>query len=401
MSYELRLPQISGATTEEQLMSLRNYLYQTIEQLNFTLSLIEKDTETKLNELRRSSTVAKTSQSKQDSFDDIKVLIIRSSDILNAYAEKIIKRLDGIYVESNEYDDFSREVTEALGPVCAHIRAGEIEPDVYGVEIGYYEGDRFIKAVKVVPGRTLFYDRDECVAMIKDGFFNFCGNVCGRVYGLGKLPKIPNGSDVNGYAEIGVFSVESDDAAKTINNLPAQVSGVLRVFSADGTGRSVASSGTGIYLIQEYALRDGSVVYGRPIYTDKTDENGLNVWTRGEWMPINGRTADYIIKKHEDDTWEYDEYLSGRVTARYSAHVDVTCDIQTGALYRAEVDIPSPSLIKDIQVESCSAVSSGGAKWMSISSVADEKIGAVIYSPVQDSATHNTSINITVIGTIK
>ena len=401
MSYELRLPQISGGTTEEQLVSLRNYLYQTIEQLNFTLSLIEKDTELKLNELKKSSAIAKTSQSKQDSFDDIKALIIRSSDILNAYTEKITKKLEGVYVESDDYDDFVKEVTDAIGPMCAHIRAGEIEPDIYGVEIGYYDGDVFIASIKVVPGRTLFYDGDECVAMIKGGFFNFCGNVCGRVYGLGKLPKIPNGSDVNGYAEIGIFSVESDDTAKTMSNLPVQVSGVLRVFSADGTGRSVESSGTGIYLLQEYTTRDGSAVYGRAIYTDTVDENGLNVWTHGEWAVVSGRMADYVVKSYEDGAWKYDEYFSGKVVARCIAPIDVVCNTQTGFVYRTTADITSPALIKDISLESSAIVSSDGAKWMTVFSVTDEKIGVTIYSPTQDSEAHSVNISITVIGTKK
>lgn len=39
---ELRLPNITGATEREQLSQIRSYLYQLVDQLQFTISNIEK-----------------------------------------------------------------------------------------------------------------------------------------------------------------------------------------------------------------------------------------------------------------------------------------------------------------------------------------------------------------------
>jgi hypothetical protein len=39
---ELRLPNITGATEREQLSQVRSYLYQLVDQLQFTISKIEE-----------------------------------------------------------------------------------------------------------------------------------------------------------------------------------------------------------------------------------------------------------------------------------------------------------------------------------------------------------------------
>jgi hypothetical protein len=39
---ELRLPNITGATEREQLSQIRSYLYQLVDQLQFTISKIEE-----------------------------------------------------------------------------------------------------------------------------------------------------------------------------------------------------------------------------------------------------------------------------------------------------------------------------------------------------------------------
>ena len=206
MSYEIRLPQISGQSTEEQVLSIRNYLYQTVEQLNYALSMTERDNEARLKELINSSEKEKSSDKSQTSFNEIKSLIIKSADIVNAYYEKITQRLESVYVAQSEFGIYTEKTASDLAQtstavetlytsqqeiitdiediesnligVNAHIKAGLLYYDgsgvpIYGIEIGQISEvdgvEVFNKYARFTSGRLTFYDKNNSeVAYISD-----------------------------------------------------------------------------------------------------------------------------------------------------------------------------------------------------------------------------------------
>lgn len=206
MSYEIRLPQISGQTTEEQVLSIRNYLYQTVEQLNYALSMTEIDNEARLKELISTAEKEKSSDGSQTSFNEIKALIIKSADIVNAYYEKISQRLESVYVAQSEFGTYTEKASSDLAQtaaaldtlytsqqeiitdieniessligVNAHIKSGLLYYDdsgipIYGIEIGQISEvdgvEVFNKYARFTSGRLSFYDKNNSeVAYISD-----------------------------------------------------------------------------------------------------------------------------------------------------------------------------------------------------------------------------------------
>ena len=194
---EIRVPNITAKDHAGQMLQVRSYLYQLAEQLNVALKSLEK--QSPVATVSNAST--KSSPTKSDpvsTFNDIKALIIKSADIVNAYYEEINKRLSGLYVAESEFGIY-REETEArlsanstaieqfytnmqqiisdlsevsneLLEVNAHIKTGLLYYDgqglpVYGLEIGQrgeVSGvEVFNKYARFTSEKLSFYDNND------------------------------------------------------------------------------------------------------------------------------------------------------------------------------------------------------------------------------------------------
>lgn len=221
MSMEIRLPNITGGSTESQLAQLKSYLYQMVGQLNYALATVESAAATS-NTVNSSSTASNQKEDPAASFNSIKALIIKSADIVTAYHDEIKKRLDGVYIAeasfpdgiatfiqntSNEVIANSEYISQMYGNVQtilsdvagikndqinvrAHIKTGllyyvgedgtesdiELEDGtpVYGVEVGQIVTDEtgketFSKFARFMADRLSFYDQNGSeVAYISD-----------------------------------------------------------------------------------------------------------------------------------------------------------------------------------------------------------------------------------------
>ena len=198
MSVELRLPSIAG-TDKEQLAQIRNYLYQIVPQLQFALNTIEGTGGTGYVVQQRAQSVASAGKPFDAviAFKDLKPLIIKSADIVQAYYEEINKTLAGIYVAESDFGTYASQtelnikatseyvdqkfsnvqliatdVADALEQykvdVRAYIRYGEVDQDkdgypIYGIEIGQRTESNEMENTKEVyarftADRLSFYD---------------------------------------------------------------------------------------------------------------------------------------------------------------------------------------------------------------------------------------------------
>lgn len=115
---DFRRPNINAPTTEGQLNQVKSYLYQLTNQLNFALKAAEDE------EKKRgySSAVANKNGTQadsekntaQDTFLNLKNLIIKSADIVNAYYEVISTKLEGEYEALSDYGNFKQSTTATL-----------------------------------------------------------------------------------------------------------------------------------------------------------------------------------------------------------------------------------------------------------------------------------------------
>lgn len=119
---DIRLPNITGKTGTEQLAQIKSYLYQFAEQLQWALSTVEAGNSSNVA-VQNAGTVAK----KEDptvNFNQLKGLIIKSADIVNAYYEKIdsLLKLSGDYTASSDFGTFKEETLNQLSVTNAQIQ---------------------------------------------------------------------------------------------------------------------------------------------------------------------------------------------------------------------------------------------------------------------------------------
>ena len=196
----IRLPNITADTERGKLEQIRSYLYQMACDLNFALGTAQQSA----TESQKPPVSAKqaTGAAAQAVFPEIKSLIIKSADIVNAYYDEISKRLEGVYVAESDYGTFAQQTTQdikanydsiesiftdlqaiegvksSLIDVNAHIKAGHLYDaqdgsPVYGLEVGQrteIDGQEvFNKYAQFTSEKLSFYDQNGTeVAYISD-----------------------------------------------------------------------------------------------------------------------------------------------------------------------------------------------------------------------------------------
>lgn len=194
---DIRLPNINGKTTEQQMAQIRSYLYQMVEQLNWALNTIDTDNTTKNRNIVVSKSDSMTEPEAQSTFNAIKSLIIKSADIVTAYQEEFNKTFSGEYVSKSDFGTYMNTtmqeldispdaikqsftdiqtiesdvdgINDALVDVTAHIKTGKLYEDddgspVYGVEVGQKDivdgVEVFNKYARFTSSRLSFYDQN-------------------------------------------------------------------------------------------------------------------------------------------------------------------------------------------------------------------------------------------------
>ena len=108
MSVQIRKPNIIANNDREMLEQIRVYLYQMSDQLNWAFDTIESGggTSGTVQVLNTASDEATSAEKAEISFNEIKALIIKSADIVEAYYDKISKKLEGEYTALSQFGDF-------------------------------------------------------------------------------------------------------------------------------------------------------------------------------------------------------------------------------------------------------------------------------------------------------
>lgn len=208
MSYTFKLPNLTATTAEGKLIQMQSFLYQTVEQLNWALNAIESGTASGnvANQTTTQGGSASAENKAVSTFNEIKSLIIKSADIVNAYYEKINAKLVGEYVAISDFgtymqnteaqieatsetiSQYYRHVQEIITDlntlenklieVDAHIHSGFLYYDdagvpVYGLEVGQkteIDGvEVFKKYARFTSEKLSFYDQNDYeVAYVSD-----------------------------------------------------------------------------------------------------------------------------------------------------------------------------------------------------------------------------------------
>lgn len=117
MSIDIRLPNINGKTESEQLAQIRSYLYQFAGQLQWALDTVEnKSISSNVVVQNNSGASSAKEEDPVSNFNELKALIIKSADIVNAYYDEITKLADqnGLYVAQSDYGTFVEQTKTTL-----------------------------------------------------------------------------------------------------------------------------------------------------------------------------------------------------------------------------------------------------------------------------------------------
>jgi len=108
-------PKICGEE-RQQLTQIRNYLYQLAEQLN-----VEAQSDSQVRNASLHAAGGKVTGETVDaagspgsSFNQIKSLIIKSAEIVNAYYEEIKRRLESVYVAKSDFGEYQEKTYQDI-----------------------------------------------------------------------------------------------------------------------------------------------------------------------------------------------------------------------------------------------------------------------------------------------
>jgi hypothetical protein len=115
MGYELRLPSITAHDEKGQLMQMRNYLHQIVEQLQWALNDISANASGYVVATPpKSNSSAQKEAETAANFNAIKPLIIKSADIVAAYSDEIQAMLNGLYVAESDFGTFKEQTAQNI-----------------------------------------------------------------------------------------------------------------------------------------------------------------------------------------------------------------------------------------------------------------------------------------------
>ena len=113
---EIRLPNITGATEQEQLMQMKSYLYQLTGQLNFALKAVNSEDKNSLQIAQGSkesvADKATEQENKLKTFIEVKNLIIKSADVVEKIQDVVTKELEGKYVAISDFGTYQEETSK-------------------------------------------------------------------------------------------------------------------------------------------------------------------------------------------------------------------------------------------------------------------------------------------------
>lgn len=214
MSIDIRYPNITGKTDAEQMVQVRSYLHQLVDQLNWALNTAEayQSGNTSAPVVYNQSESA-TPQDAESTFNSIKALIIKSADIVKAYETTIFSDFNGKYFAESDFgtylEETSRSVNEnskrveetytrvetidsrvegvedEIRTTNAYIHRGLLNDGEYGIEVGETnENGAFLKYARFTADRLSFFDANDTeVAYIGAG----CLYVNGKTVFLGEI----------------------------------------------------------------------------------------------------------------------------------------------------------------------------------------------------------------------
>ena len=115
MGLNLRLPNITGLSEREQILQIKSYLYQLVNDLQFAFNDTSSTSDSVVVTNKSGvSSASSQSISATTMFSVLKPLIIKSADIVDAYYEKLTTKFEGKYVAQSDFGTYTENTSQAI-----------------------------------------------------------------------------------------------------------------------------------------------------------------------------------------------------------------------------------------------------------------------------------------------
>lgn len=121
MAFDFRYPMLTATTEKEQLVQMKTYIHQLVDELKWALNSTDSSQGNYVVVQPKSSsnnggisTIGLDDDSTQARFNELKPLIIKSAEIIEAYYEEINRRLEGIYVAQSDFGIFAEKTSQEI-----------------------------------------------------------------------------------------------------------------------------------------------------------------------------------------------------------------------------------------------------------------------------------------------
>ena len=165
----IRYPNIIGKTDAQKLDQMRSYLHQLADELNYQL-----DKTGNIGSGYPSSAVDESALAKPvkkddaiSNFNDIKALIIKSADIVDAYYEEINKKLEGQYVAESDFGTYKEETQAQLTASSNQIKSVVEKQETIEIDMKTLERDMRSEIKQTADSISLGVVNGESTAQIK------------------------------------------------------------------------------------------------------------------------------------------------------------------------------------------------------------------------------------------
>lgn len=310
MAIEIRLPNITGATEKEQLMQLKSYLYQLSEQLQWAFDNINTTGGSGngyvVNQPRgfTGSSVATGGSGGGISFAELKSLIIKSADIVEAYYEEINKRLEGYYVAQSDFGTYAELTSQEIAATSTAI-AQSFENTQIIIQNTKSDLEGYTdSSINVITGKI-----DDTNGRI-DATNDEVEKLGGGLEGANKRIDDAEGALVNAKTELNNSIVEASkslsETDRLLESAQAQLQGSIDALEILITGLSQVVVDVTAYIKSGllYYTEAGIPVYGMEIgqTVDVNDEEVFNKFARFtseklSFYDANGNEVAYISDK--------------------------------------------------------------------------------------------------------
>ena len=147
MNNDYRYPNITAADTAGKIEQIRSYLHQLVDKLNVQQGAPQ-------NSVRGTTATpyasgSPTSTTKEDQFNEIKSLIIKSADIADAFYESYCKKLEGSYVAQSEFGTFTEEAALQMEASAKKLELLMTEVDTIISSNGEFQNETLTKITQI------------------------------------------------------------------------------------------------------------------------------------------------------------------------------------------------------------------------------------------------------------